>query len=281
LIVLILAVVMGLGHVSLSGPLFMVMTIPMTVGGFALGALAFGRMLNKNRLWYSLVIAALLASVSLFLKTDGVWGNFNFDLQWRWNQSAEDRFLAQRSQTEPAQHENIHETGAAAFMQPEWPGLRGRNSDGAQHGLRFSDDWKANPPQELWRIDVGPAWSSFAVAGPFLVTQEQRGESEFIVCYDANTGKETWTHAEPGRFFESLGGLGPRATPTIHEGYVYALGADGKLFKLDAKNGESIWKVNLCDVAKIKPPMWGFSSSPSIYQNTVIVHAGSEQAKEG
>src|SRR5262249_25886601 len=73
LIVLILAVVMGVSHASFRGPLFMVMTIPMTVGGFALGALAFGWTLNKHRLWYALSIAALLGSASAFLKTDGVW----------------------------------------------------------------------------------------------------------------------------------------------------------------------------------------------------------------
>ncbi len=280
-IVLILVAVVGLSDRSLIGPLMMVLTIPTTVGGFALGALVFGRTLNKNRLWYSLAVAALLASISLFLKTDGVWGNFNFGLQWRWDESAEDRFLAQRGQSEPAQKETIDESGAQAFMRPQWPGLRGPNHDSVQHELRFSDDWQANPPKELWRIAIGPAWSSFAVADPYLVTQEQRGESEFVVCYDANTGKETWAHAEPGRFFESLGGLGPRATPTIHEGYVYALGADGKLLKLDAKSGESVWKVNLCDLAKIKPPMWGFSSSPCVYQGNVIVYAGTEQAKEG
>lgn len=281
LIIGILAVVLGLSHRSLLGPLMMVLTIPTTVGGFALGALIFGRSLNQNRLWYCLALAALFSSVSLFLKTDGVWGNFKFGLQWRWAESAEDRLLAKRGQSDPPQKETIDEGGAQVFMRPQWPGLRGPNHDGVQHGLRFSDDWQAKPPKELWRIGIGPAWSSFAVAEPYLVTQEQRGESEFIVCYDANTGKEVWAHAEPGRFFESLGGLGPRATPTIHEAYIYALGADGKLLKLDAKNGASLWKANLCDAAKIKPPMWGFSSSPCVYGGTVIVHAGSEQAKEG
>lgn len=280
-IVLILAATIGLSDVSFLGPPFMVMTIPMTVGGFALGALAFGWTLKKQRLWYALAIAALFGSVCALLKTDGVWGNFQFNLSWRWEETAEDRFLAERSQTSPANSETIDDAGAEAFLHPEWPSLRGPRFDGVQHGLRFSDDWNANPPKELWRIAVGPAWSSFAVAGSYLVTQEQRGESEFVVCYDADTGKEVWTHAEPGRFFESLGGLGPRATPLIHGGHVYALGADGKLLKLDAKNGEAVWKVNLCDVAKIKPPMWGFSSSPLVYHDTVIVYAGYEQEQDG
>jgi len=71
-IVLLLAALMSLSHPSFLGPLTMVMTIPMTIGGFALGALAFGWTLNKRRLWYALTVAALFGSVSLFLKTDGV-----------------------------------------------------------------------------------------------------------------------------------------------------------------------------------------------------------------
>lgn len=285
-IVLLLVGFAVLGDVSFQGPPFMVMTIPLTIGGFALGAIAFGRLLSTNRVWYALAVGALLGSVCTMLKTDGAWGNFQFGLSWRWEETAEDRMLAQlaetrRSATPGAESKPIDDEEAVAFMQPQWPGLRGPKFDSVEHGLRFSDDWKVQPPKELWRIAVGPAWSSFAVAGQFLVTQEQRGESEFVVCYDANTGKELWIHAEPGRFFDSLGGLGPRATPTIHGGFIYALQADGKLLKLDPQNGKEVWKENLCDIAKIKPPMWGFSSSPLVYDGKVIVFAGNENGQEG
>lgn len=280
-IVLLLVGLMVASDASFREAPFMVMTIPLTVGGFALGALLFGWTLNQHRLWYCLAIAALLGGPCALLKTDGAWGSFQFGLSWRWEETAEDRFLAERSQETPAKSEGIDDAAAQAFASPQWPHLRGPNFAGVQRGVRFSDDWKAHPPQELWRIAVGPAWSSFAVAQPFLVTQEQRGESESVVCYDAETGKEVWAHAEPGRFFDSLGGLGPRATPTIHDGYVYALQADGKLLKLDPQNGDVIWNVNLCDIAQIKPPMWGFSSSPCIHQGKVLVYAGSEQGEEG
>jgi outer membrane protein assembly factor BamB len=280
-IILILVVVIAASDPSMQGPLSMVMTIPMTVGGFALGAVLFGRTLNQNRLWYSLALAVILGSVSTLLKTDGAWGNFEFGFQWRWNETAEDRFLAQRSQTAPPKQAVMEDANAEALLHPQWPGLRGAKFDSAQHGLQFSDDWKANPPKELWRIPVGPAWSSFAVAEPYLLTQEQRGDFEYVVCYNANTGKEVWTHSDKERFFESLGGLGPRATPTIHDGYVYSLGARGKLLKLDAKNGELVWEADLRKVAEMEAPMWGFSSSPLVYQDKVIVYAGSEQKEKG
>lgn len=280
-IVLLLVGLLAISDGSFQGAPFVVLTIPLTVGGFGLGAVAFGWLLNTQRLWYSLAIAALLGGYSALLQTDGAWGNFQFGLSWRWEETAEDRFLAQRSETPPPKQTAIDDEAAKAFLQPQWANLRGPNFDGVQRGLQFSDDWKENPPREMWRVAVGPAWSSFAVADPYLVTQEQRSDAEAVVCYDANSGLEVWAHEEPGRFFDSLGGLGPRATPTIHEGYVYAMGADGKLLKLDARNGEAVWNVNLCDVANIKPPMWGFSSSPLVYQDTVIVYAGNEEVEPG
>jgi outer membrane protein assembly factor BamB len=280
-IVLLLVAVMGLGHTSFLGPPFVVMTVPLTIAGFALGAIVFGRTLNKNRLWHALAVAAIFGGVCALLKTDGAWGNFQFGLAWRWKETAEDRFLATRGPTQPATTQTIDDEEAKAFFDPQWPGLRGPGVDGVEQGLRFSDDWQANPPRELWRIAVGPGWSSFAVATPFLVTQEQRGESEAVVCYEAGTGKEIWSHSEPGRFFDSLGGLGPRATPTIQDGSVYSLGANGTLLKLDAKSGAALWKIELGEIAKIQPPMWGYSSSPLVYENTVIVYAGNEREKAG
>src|SRR5678815_2932472 len=67
-LVLLPAIVLGLGDPSFRGPPFMVMTIPLTFGGFALGALLFGWTLNKYRLWYSLAVAALLGSPCALLK---------------------------------------------------------------------------------------------------------------------------------------------------------------------------------------------------------------------
>jgi outer membrane protein assembly factor BamB len=166
-----------------------------------------------------------------------------------------------------------------AFRSPQWPGFRGPATDGTQHGMAFSDDWQANPPKELWRIAVGPAWSSFAVAGNYLVTQEQRGEDEAVVCYDGNTGAQVWEHAIPSRFFEALGGLGPRATPSIDDGAVYAMGAEGWLLKLDATSGKLLWKVDLRKQADREPPMWGFAASPCVHGGLVIIYAGGTNGK--
>ncbi len=124
-----------------------------------------------------------------------------------------------------------------------------------------------------------PAWSSFAVADNYLITQEQRGEQEAIVCYAADTGHEVWVQEIKSRFFDALGGLGPRATPTIADGSVYALGAEGWLVKLNAMDGSVLWRADVREITQQPPPMWGFSCSPLVVGNIVVVHAAGKDDK--
>ncbi len=283
-IVLILAVEQWIAHYSMRGPLLIVMTIPMTIAAFAIGLILLGQRLSFQRTALALILASVGSGVSALVKTDGVWGNFSFGLDWRWTPTSEDKLLARRpggsggTKTEATKDSSVT-LDVESFKNPQWPGFRGPNSDSVQHGLVFSDDWKTEAPKELWRVPVGPAWSSFAVAGDYLVTQEQRGGDEAVVVYDANTGTQVWERTIPSRFFESLGGLGPRATPTVADGAIYAMGAEGWLMKLDAANGEILWKVDLRKEADREPPMWGFSASPCVHDGLVIIYAGGQGDK--
>ena len=265
---------------SMQGPLIIVMTIPMGIAGFAIGLILFANLLSFKRTVFALGLALLGMSVSTLLKNDGVWGNFAFGLDWRWKATPEEQFLANRSNqaASPIANEGV-EVMRAAFQKPEWPGFRGPDRDGAQHGQVFAASWEQNPPKELWRIQLGPAWSSFAVAGNFLFTQEQRGDMEAIVCYNAESGAEIWSQTIASRFFEGLGGLGPRATPTIADGFVYAMGAEGWLMKLDATDGTVAWSVDVRKAADRAPPMWGFSSSPLVTDGVAVIHCGGKGDK--
>ncbi len=280
-VIALLFVVVSLLHESMVGAPVIVMTFPMGIAAFAMGLIIVSRQLSIQRTFVALAVAFVGFGFSTALKNSGVWGNFAFDLSWRWNETAEERFLASRGGDSSDSNSNNAdlEQVRLAFTQPEWSGFRGSQRDGVQRGLVFDADWKANPPEELWRIQVGPAWSSFAVAGSYLVTQEQRGESEAVVCYDAETGKEIWVQSIQSRFFEALGGLGPRATPTIAGGSVFAMGAEGWLWKLDAANGTIQWQVDLRKVADREPPMWGYSCSPLVYEDKVIVHSAGKDDK--
>lgn len=154
------------------------------------------------------------------------------------------------------------------------PAFRGVNRDGIVQGPALKQDWQANPPQELWRTSVGEGYSSMAIVGNALITMEQRGENEAVTCYDIKSGKLQWIHSYPGRFYEAMGGLGPRATPTIHDGFVYSMGANGDVCCLDFFTGEEIWQRNVLKDLGIPNVTWAMSSSPLIVGEMVIVNPG-------
>jgi outer membrane protein assembly factor BamB len=126
---------------------------------------------------------------------------------------------------------------------------------------------------------VGPAWSSFAVAGDLLFTQEQRGPKEVVVCLHADSGQEIWSQAIETRFYDPLGGPGPRATPTLADGGLFVTGATGAVMRLDPTTGAIVWKQELQTVAARQLPMWGFAASPLVTRGLVIVYAGGEGDK--
>ena len=143
-------------------------------------------------------------------------------------------------------------------------------------GVHIKTDWSTAPPVQLWHRPVGPGWSSFAVSGDLFYTQEQRGDNEVVACYKIATGQPVWSHRDNARFFESNGGAGPRATPTLSNGRVYSFGATGILNALDANNGNVIWSRNVATETGTQVPFWGFAGSPLVIGDEVVVAAAGQ-----
>ncbi len=260
----------------------------------------------------SLVVAILLAcGVFTLLRTGGISGEGDSDIHWRWTPTAEERLLAQAGNEKetvapssipvtapaetpsptPASEQLASPTPAAAdASSPEkssadseaattganWSGFRGPRRDGVIHsvgGVRIQTDWSQSKPVEMWRKPIGPGWSSFAVRGNFIYTQEQRGNDEIVACYNLATGEPVWRHRDAARFYESNAGAGPRATPTLSNGRVYTFGATGILNALNARDGSVVWSRNAASDTKTKIPAWGFASSPLVVGNVVVVAA--------
>jgi outer membrane protein assembly factor BamB len=112
-----------------------------------------------------------------------------------------------------------------------------------------------------------------AIVGGVAVGLEQRSEQECAVCYDLQSGEELWAHGEEARF-QSEHGDGPRSTPTIHAGRVYTCGATGIVCCLELATGELLWKRDLFKDTTTKPPYFGFSCSPLVAGEAVIVTPG-------
>jgi outer membrane protein assembly factor BamB len=229
-----------------------------------------------------LVFVAVGVGCSL-LRIDGMDGSFVAKFNWRWTPTPEQKLLAELK-SQPAQPSGVQRAapqGHADLSEQagDWPGFRGPRRDGRLLGVRIKTDWQQSPPQELWRHRIGPGWSSLAVVGDRLFTQEQRGDDEYVVCYDATRGTEVWAHHDATRFSELAAGPGPRATPTFHAGRLYSFGANGHLNCLDAASGKRLWSRDIVADSGAAVPQWGFASSPLVAQGVVAVFAGAPQGK--
>jgi hypothetical protein len=217
--------------------------------------------------------AAMVATILLacggwaLLRSDGLSGEGVPDLTWRWAKTAEERLLA-RAADEPKAPPSA---SLAAEAEAAWPGFRGPDRDGSVPGVRIATDWSASPPAELWRRPIGPAVSSFAVAGDLLYTLEQRGDDEIVASYSVTTGEPVWRHRDAARFWDSHVGAGPRGTPACHGGRVYTLGATGIVNALDAADGAVVWSRNAASDTDTEVPEFGFTSSPLVVDVVVIV----------
>ena len=154
------------------------------------------------------------------------------------------------------------------------PSYLGADHIGVIKGLNLETNWAAHKPVELWRRKVGLGWSSFAVVGSRAITLEQRGDEELVACYELVTGNVLWSHANQVRFHESMGGDGPRSTPTIAGGQVYSEGATGILDCLDLATGKLIWSRDTLKENNAPNPTWGKSCSPLLVDDLVVVTGG-------
>ncbi len=275
--ILIAAIAISLVHFSMRGMNVVISVLPTGIALFAIGLILFFKSPN-----WRVPVALLLSLIGFgywdLRQSEGVTGQFEPQMLWRWQPTAEQTYLqdlAARSGSGASSSNYDPVTLASA----QWPAFRGPDRTGVVTGVVVDQDWKATPPKPIWRTKIGPGWSSFTVAGNRIFTQEQRGDDEAVVCLDADTGKIVWDFAYPSRFWEAIGGAGPRATPTIADEGLFAMGADGILVCLDANNGTERWRGDLKIDANRTPPMWGFSSSPLVTDSLVIVHAGGEGDK--
>jgi outer membrane protein assembly factor BamB len=140
--------------------------------------------------------------------------------------------------------------------------------------MAIRTDWPAGGLTPLWKQPIGGGYASFVIADGQAFTIEQRGAQEVVAAYDVVTGRELWTNASKAVFRESMGGDGPRATPTWHDGNVYALGGAGELRALEAASGTVLWRTNILDDAGASNLQWGMSAAPLVVDNAVVVLPG-------
>jgi outer membrane protein assembly factor BamB len=220
----------------------------------------------RTRLILAGVGFLILVGLGAAFQLDGATGDMRFHFVPRWE--SQPALPPLPTATAPRD---------ATIHPGDFPQFLGPDRDAIVHGVALERDWTAHPPRELWRKPVGAGWSAFAVAGDLAITQEQRGAEELVVARDRNTGEPVWSHGNGARFSEAMGGAGPRATPTITAGKVYALGATGVLDCLEGSTGKLLWTHDTLKECGESNLSWGKSCSPLVIADPglVVVSLGS------
>ena len=164
----------------------------------------------------------------------------------------------------------------------QWPAFRGPKADGISPDTGLLDRWPSSGPKRLWIYDgAGMGYSGFSIVEGRLYTMGTRGDEVTVVAIDASTGEEVWAQKignDDQQGYAAGWGHGPRSTPTVSEGLVFAIDQKGVVAALDAETGSVKWTKHLVDDFAGKMGGWGFSESPLIDGDKLILAPGGERA---
>jgi outer membrane protein assembly factor BamB len=181
---------------------------------------------------------------------------------------------------------------AGAARADDWPQWLGPQRDGVWRETGILDKFPKDGPKLRWRTPVGGGYAGPAMAdGRVYVMDRVLGEGEKdpenpfketssageerVLCLNEADGKVLWKRSYPCKYRIQYP-CGPRATPVVHGGKVYAVGAMGNLHCLDAKTGEVVWSKDFVRDYKAPVPTWGFASNPLIDGDKLICLVGGE-----
>ncbi len=199
------------------------------------------------------------------------------------------------SAVQPHQHQGAgDDTAAPANAAAAWNQYRGPDRSGISPDTGLLRAWPEEGPRELWRRSLGEGFAGIAVAGDSFFTLFAVGEDELIGRFRVADGTEVWRRRIGDTFGDQFGN-GPRATPSVAGGLVFAQGAKGKLAAVRAATGELIWEVDLqtpefgfygpqfttteFSVGVLQIPLFGYSSSPLVEGDLLIAEAGSGRGR--
>ena len=160
----------------------------------------------------------------------------------------------------------------------DWPHWRGTDFSGISPDTGVKGTWPEGGPEQLWVFsDAGMGYSSYSIVGDQLFTLGTRGDELFVIAVNIADGTEAWSSQIGGddqQGYNAGWGHGPRSTPTFSDGHLYVLGPKGTVACVSAEDGSVKWEKNLVSDFGGKAGGWGFSESPLVDGDKVIVAPG-------
>ncbi len=161
----------------------------------------------------------------------------------------------------------------------DWPQFLGPTRNGVTTETGLLTTWDEKGPPVVWDKEIGEGYSAPVVVGERLILFHRVGNEDVVECFDAMNGKPKWRFAYPTAYEDALGkGNGPRSTPTVADGKVYTLGAQGALYCLELDKGTKVWSHELHKDYKVKPSYFGVGTSPLVEGDLLLVNVGGKGA---
>jgi outer membrane protein assembly factor BamB len=158
----------------------------------------------------------------------------------------------------------------------EWPQWRGPNRDGFAADTGLLQEWpKEGPPLHWKATQLGAGFSGVSVVGQRIFTMGDLSDANYVIALNRADGKQLWSAKVGKAGAPGWGGFaGPRSTPTIYGGLVYSLGQYGEVVCVNADSGKEIWRKHLTSDFGGSLPQWGFSESPLVDGDLVLLTPG-------
>jgi len=160
----------------------------------------------------------------------------------------------------------------------DWSRYRGDNGDGRSGEKGVASSWPESGLPQLWRTDLGAGYAGISVVEGRLYTMFSAGNDAFAAALDAASGKELW-RTRIDKTFKNNFGDGPRATPTVADGMVYAVSSSGKLHAINATDGSIAWSKDYVADFGSQRPQWGFANSPIVEDDLLVADVGGGDGK--
>ena len=184
----------------------------------------------------------------------------------------------------------------------DWTQWLGNRRDGVWRESGILEKFPEGGPKLLWKTSIGSGYSGPSISNGrvYVMDRIESGDSrtakdlhegnppknynfvrkliagkERMLCLDEKTGDVLWSHQWDCPYTTVAAyAIGPRVTPTVDGGRVYALGAEGNFFCFDSQNGKVLWQRDFKKDYRLQIPEWGTAAHPLIDGDNVISIVG-------
>lgn len=160
----------------------------------------------------------------------------------------------------------------------DWTTWLGPNRDGKSPETGLLKAWPEGGPKQIYLAKgLGEGYSTVSVVGNRIYTMGQQGEQQFVLALDAADGKQVWKTPAGKAYSNDMGG-GPRGMPVVDGNRLYAVASDGTLVCLETATGKRVWGFNYIQRFGSSMPTWGFSESPLVDGDRLVINPGGKGA---